>query len=35
VGRAPEQVEEFLRQEVDPVRERYRHLLGQSTEVDV
>jgi adenylosuccinate lyase len=32
VGRAPEQVGEFIRQEVGPVRERYRHLLGQSTD---
>jgi adenylosuccinate lyase len=36
VGRAPEQVDEFLRQEVEPIRERYRHLLGQkSTDLDV
>ena len=31
-GRAPEQVGEFLAQEVAPIRERYRHPLGQSAE---
>src|SRR5262245_36750097 len=35
VGRAPHQVDEFLRQEVEPVRQRYRPLLGQSADVDV
>jgi adenylosuccinate lyase len=35
VGRAPEQVDEFVRNEIDPVRERYRSLLGQSAEVAV
>ena len=29
VGRAAEQVEEFLAAEVEPVRRRYPHLLGQ------
>ncbi|HJT78923.1 MAG TPA: adenylosuccinate lyase [Gemmataceae bacterium] len=35
VGRAPEQVAEFLAQEVAPVRERYPHLLGQRLDVTV
>jgi adenylosuccinate lyase len=35
VGRAPEQVDEFLAQEVAPIRARYRHLLGQGAEVHV
>jgi adenylosuccinate lyase len=35
VGRAPEQVDEFLAQEVAPIRERHRHLLRQSAEVTV
>jgi adenylosuccinate lyase len=35
VGRAPEQVEEFLTAEIAPVRERYRHLLGQRAQVSV
>jgi adenylosuccinate lyase len=34
-GRAPEQVDEFLAQEVAPIRERYRHLLGQSAQLAV
>jgi adenylosuccinate lyase len=34
-GRAPEQVDEFLAVEVEPIRARYRHLLGQSAEVAV
>jgi adenylosuccinate lyase len=34
-GRAPEQVDEFIREEVEPVRERYRPLLGQTAEVTV
>jgi adenylosuccinate lyase len=34
-GRSPEQVDEFLAQEVRPIRERYRHLLGQRAEVTV
>jgi adenylosuccinate lyase len=29
VGRSPEQVDEFIEQEVRPVRERYRDSLGQ------
>jgi adenylosuccinate lyase len=35
VGRAPQQVEELLTGEVEPVRRRYRHLLGQGAEVRV
>ena len=35
VGRAAEQVDEFIAQEIAPIRERYRHLLGQSAELDV
>jgi adenylosuccinate lyase len=34
-GRAAEQVDEFIVQEIAPVRERYRHLLGQSATLDV
>jgi adenylosuccinate lyase len=33
VGRAPEQVDEFLRDEIDPVRQRYPHLLGQTADI--
>ncbi len=35
VGRAPEQVDEFLEAEVEPVRARYPHLLGGTDEVAV
>ncbi len=35
VGRAPQQVEEFLAAEIAPVRARYRHLLGQRADVSV
>jgi adenylosuccinate lyase len=35
VGRAPEQVDEFLAAEVEPIRQRYRHLLGQGADIDV
>jgi adenylosuccinate lyase len=35
VGRAPEQVDEFLAGEVEPVRARYPHLLGGTDEVRV
>jgi adenylosuccinate lyase len=35
VGRAPQQVDEFIEQEVQPVRQRYAHLLGQQAEVTV
>lgn len=34
-GRAPEQVDEFVEEEVEPVRRRYRHLLNQTAAVDV
>jgi adenylosuccinate lyase len=35
IGRAPQQVDEFLRQEVEPVRQRYPHLLTQTAEVEL
>ena len=35
VGRAPEQVDEFLAEEVEPVRRRYGGALGQKADVDV
>lgn len=35
VGRAPEQVEAFLAEEVEPIRSRYPHLRAQSREVRV
>ena len=35
VGRSPEQVDEFIAQEVRPVRERYKAHLGQMGEVTV
>ena len=35
VGRAPQQVEEFLAEEVAPVRRRYAHLVGQRLDVTV
>lgn len=35
IGRAPQQVEEFLREEIEPIRRRYHHLLGQTAEVSV
>src|SRR6185312_5556967 len=35
IGRAPQQVDEFLREEIEPIRRRYRHLLGQTAEVCV
>jgi adenylosuccinate lyase len=35
VGRSPEQVDEFIEQEVEPVRERYRDQLGQQGDVQV
>jgi adenylosuccinate lyase len=34
-GRAPEQVDEFIAQEVEPIRQRYGHLLGQGAELAV
>jgi adenylosuccinate lyase len=35
VGRSPEQVDEFIEQEILPIRRRFRHLLNQSAEVNV
>ena len=35
VGRAAEQVDEFLAAEVEPVLRRYSHLLGQRGELKV
>jgi len=35
VGRAPEQVDEFIRRVVAPIRERYRADLGQAVELKV
>jgi adenylosuccinate lyase len=35
VGRAPQQVEDWIREQVEPIRVRYSHLLGQSASVDV
>jgi adenylosuccinate lyase len=35
IGRAPQQVDEFLAEEIEPIRQRYRHLLGQTAEVSV
>jgi adenylosuccinate lyase len=35
VGRSPEQVDEFLAEVVEPIRQRYPQLLGQSESVDV
>jgi adenylosuccinate lyase len=35
VGRAPQQVDEFIEQEVAPIRKRYQDLLGQENGVDV
>lgn len=35
IGRAPEQVTEFIAEEIDPIRKRYPHLLGRSAELSV
>jgi adenylosuccinate lyase len=35
VGRAPEQVDEFIAQEVDPIRQRFPHLLNQQADIDL
>jgi adenylosuccinate lyase len=35
VGRAPQQVDEFLAAHVEPVRRRYAHRLGISAELKV
>ena len=33
VGRAPQQVDEFIEQEIAPVQHRYRHLVEQTADV--
>jgi len=35
VGRSPQQVDDFLAEEVTPIRKRYAHVLGQKGEVNV
>ena len=35
VGRSPEQVDEFIEQEVRPIRQRYGAVLGQQGDVNV
>ena len=35
VGRAPQQVQEFLQQEIAPIRQRFARLLAQRAELDV
>ena len=35
IGRAPQQVDEFITEVIEPIRQRYRHLLGQTAEVVV
>ena len=35
VGRAPEQVDEFVRAFVTPIRRRYRNALGQASDLAV
>ncbi|MBI4716816.1 MAG: adenylosuccinate lyase [Planctomycetes bacterium] len=35
VGRAPQQVEEFLRDHVAPIRRRYRRVLGRNADLEV
>jgi adenylosuccinate lyase len=35
VGRAPQQVEEFLQQEIEPIRRHFSHLLEQNGEVTI
>jgi adenylosuccinate lyase len=35
MGRAPEQVDEFIESEVNPIRERFPDLLGQKDEISV
>jgi adenylosuccinate lyase len=35
VGRAPQQVDEFIEQEVEPIRHRYQHLLNQRADLHV
>jgi adenylosuccinate lyase len=35
VGRAPQQVEQFVAQVIEPIRHRYRAELGQQVELKV
>ena len=35
VGRAPQQVEQFVQATVEPIRRRYRQVLGQKAELKV
>jgi adenylosuccinate lyase len=35
IGRSPEQVDEFLQQEIQPIQEKYPHLLDQSSQIDI
>jgi adenylosuccinate lyase len=35
IGRAPQQVDEFLAEQIEPIRLRYPHLLGQTAELSV
>ncbi len=35
VGRAPQQVDEYLAQEVTPIRQQYAHLLDQQAQIDL
>lgn len=35
IGRAPQQVEEFIAQEIDPILEKHKDLLGEKGEVNV
>ena len=35
VGRAAEQVDEFIAEEIEPIRRRYPNLLAQTAEVQV
>jgi adenylosuccinate lyase len=34
-GRAPEQVDEFVAGEIEPIRQRYQQLLNQTAAVEV
>jgi adenylosuccinate lyase len=35
IGRAPQQVDEFIEQEIEPIRQRFSHLLDQKAELRV
>ncbi len=35
IGRSPQQVEEFIAADVEPIRRQYAHLLGQKSELNV